>query len=191
MVENERSYLIELDYPLERYVQDLKSLAEYRETLQIEQFYLDKYLRLRQIIHEDGSPEHIMTVKADVGFTIENEMNIAQDEYAQLQTLPNKGSITKNRMIIEESDYTWEIDFLIDPTKSSVYMIKAEVELPRHAIWPERVPSYIEEYCIFRVAPSDKRFVNKRLLNVGYTKKLMVKILGRPYVPYQPLSAVA
>lgn len=114
-----------------------------------------------------------MTVKQEVnGDCIEIETDIDEVDYNRLWSV-SVCKLKKHRYVL---DGNWEIDFFKN-SKNNNYFGQAEIELPEKVLMPDSIHPYVEKYLLHKVAASDNRFTSKKLSNVNYTDRMLIKLL--------------
>jgi CYTH domain-containing protein len=122
----------------------------------------------------EGIHSYHLTVKKDVGQEcIEIETAVSEDDFRKLW-LVGFGRVNKMRYLYQG----WEVDFFKDKKKVT-YLAVAEIELPPNKEWPDSVPKLVQDNIIYTVPIDDKRFSNKKLSNMDYTRALLAEVKSK------------
>jgi len=159
-IENELKYLLPLDF-------DASRLHGWQKH-DIRQAYLNDGPRIRQI---DGA--YVFTYKKwipQVKELVEIETAISQEDFELLWS-QRVQSLEKTRYEKHIGNAEWVVDFLYD-AEGRVFVVMAEVELPRYQARPDSIPAEIAAHILYAVDAGDNRFTNKKLSDPGYAAQM-------------------
>ena len=159
-IENERKFILPRDF-------DSQVLAGWQRR-EIKQAYLNDGPRIR---HIDNLC--IFTYKKWVPQAkelVEIELAISQDDFDLLwsQRVQTLQKVRFQRQIEEEE---WVVDFLRDE-EGHVFVVMAEVEMPRYQVSPKHIPEEIAAAILYAVDAGDNRFTNKKLSDPLYAARM-------------------
>ncbi len=164
-IENELKYILPLDF-------DASSLNGW-EKYDIRQAYLNDGPRIRQI-----DATYLFTYKKwipQVKELVEIEVALTQDDFDLLWS-QRVQSLEKTRYLKQIGEAEWVMDFLRKPD-GDVFVVMAEVELPRYVAAPDSIPDEIAPYILYAVEAGDNRFTNKKLSDPDYAARIYEDIV--------------
>ena len=166
-IENELKYILPLDFDASR--------LDSWEKHDIRQAYLNDGPRIRQI-----DAEYLFTYKKWIPQKkelVEIEVTISLDDFELLWS-QRVQSLEKTRYLKYIGEAEWVMDFL-HSQNGDIFVVMAEVELPRYVTAPEFIPNEISPHILYAVAAGDNRFTNKKLSDPVYAARMYAEIALR------------
>jgi CYTH domain-containing protein len=174
-IENERKFVLRPPYDGNI---ELEASELAKRFIIMEQAYLKtgkktNSIRIRKNLELNKKPYFQMTVKQEVnGNCVEIETDIDEIDYNKLWSV-SVCKLKKYRYILEGN---WEIDFFKN-NKNNNYFGQAEIELPEEVLMPDLIHPYVSKYLLYKVEKTDNRFTSKKLSNINYTDRMLIKLL--------------